>query len=178
MFKLCGQGYSTFDVVVYLMKKLGGRVKGIKKLMKLMFLIQYEKTKGTIVKYLYRGKPITRAEFYIWSYGPLSNEVYDAVEGGLEVDDSDIPVTVKLPQQLNVESVENRLPEAVKRRIESVIRMYGELQGFELERIAVKMLELDEFKKQEYMGSPVDNYIVSIFGKERFNITDLYKKSS
>ncbi|GEM_PF-888136 len=164
--------YTVYDVVVYLIKRLGGRVKGVKKLMKLVFLIQYERRNDRVIKYVFKGKPITKAEFYIWSYGPLSNEVYEVIDERLRVDDSDVPVIIKLPT-FNINRSEKILPEQVKKRIDYIVEKYGDLHGFELEKISLELLELDELKKSEYMGSSVDNYIRDIFGKDKFEIVDL-----
>ncbi len=166
--------YSVYDVVIYLLKRLGGRVKGVKKLMKLVFLIQYERKNEEIIKYLFKGKPITRAEFYIWSYGPLSNEVYEVIDERLRVDDSDVPVIIRIPL-FDTSRSEKILPEQVKKRIDLIVEKYGSLHGFELEKISLKLLELDDYKKSEYMGSPIDDYIRDIFGEDKLRIVDLSK---
>jgi hypothetical protein len=57
-------------------------VYSVKKLMKLVFLAQYDVEGRVVYEYRYGGRPLARAEFYIWSFGPMSNEVYDALESG------------------------------------------------------------------------------------------------
>jgi uncharacterized phage-associated protein len=76
--------YGVREVVMFLLKSLGGRVYSVKKLIKLVFLAQYDvDVEGCVVyEYRYGGRPLARTEFYIWSYGPMSNEVYDALESG------------------------------------------------------------------------------------------------
>jgi len=76
--------YGVREVVMFLLKSLGGRVYSVKKLMKLVFLAQYDvdAERRVVYEYRYGGRPLARAEFYIWSYGPMSNEVYDALESG------------------------------------------------------------------------------------------------
>jgi len=83
--------YTVRDVLARLIQELGGEVEGVKKLMKLVFLVQYEfpgalpvvgRLARRVFKYVYRGGPAARAEFFIWSFGPMSNEVYEALEGG------------------------------------------------------------------------------------------------
>ncbi|MGC9051103.1 MAG: type II toxin-antitoxin system antitoxin SocA domain-containing protein, partial [Pyrobaculum sp.] len=60
--------YDVGDVVAYVAFRLGN-VGSLKKLMKLLFLIQYETRRlftPRAVKFLYRSAPVTRAEFFIW----------------------------------------------------------------------------------------------------------------
>jgi uncharacterized phage-associated protein len=74
--------YGVREVIMFLLKSLGGRVYSVKKLMKLVFLAQYDVEGRVVYEYRYGGRPLARAKFYIWSYGPMSNEVYDALESG------------------------------------------------------------------------------------------------
>lgn len=168
--------YSIYDVISYLIKRLGGEVKGVKKLMKLIFLIQYERKGDKIIKYLFKGRPVTRAEFYIWSNGPMSNEVYEVIDERLRIDDREIPVIIKLPL-IDISIFERRLPEIVKKRIDDIVNRYGWLYGFELERISLKILDLDDLKKSEYMGSPIDDYIRTILGESKLEKIDLIRSS-
>ncbi|AAL63239.1 MAG: type II toxin-antitoxin system antitoxin SocA domain-containing protein [Pyrobaculum sp.] len=153
--------YRVEDVVYYVVKRLG-EVNGIKKLMKLVFLLQYEARprlgRRIVVKYLYEGQPVARSEFYIWSFGPMSNEVYDAVEaleneGLLETSLGDyIKIITKGEKAFE-------LPPPVARRVDEVAERYGRCRGWELEKVVNKMLKLDVEKKNEYMGFPVDKYL-------------------
>ena len=74
--------YGVREVVMFLLKSLGGGVYSVKRLMKLVFLAQYDVDveRRVVYEYRYGGRPLARADFYIWSYGPVSNEVYDALE--------------------------------------------------------------------------------------------------
>ena len=153
--------YTVKDVLARLILELRGEVEGVKKLMKLVFLVQYEPLRRlplagrAFVKYLYGGKPVARAEFYIWSFGPMSNEVYEALEEG--------PFTIEAgepPYVVRYEGPEPRLPEPVVERIKHVVAKYGELMGWQLERKVIEMLKLTpEEKKLYYMGWPVDKYL-------------------
>ncbi len=40
----------------------------VKKLMKLVFLAQYDVEGRVVYEYRYGGRPLARADFYIWSY--------------------------------------------------------------------------------------------------------------
>jgi hypothetical protein len=55
-------------------------VYSVKKLMKQILLAQYDVEGRVVHEYKYGGRPLARADFYIWSFGPMSNEVYDALE--------------------------------------------------------------------------------------------------
>ncbi len=153
-------GYSVYDVVAYLLYRLGGRVEGVKKLMKLVFLSQYSRRplSRSVVKLLYQGEPLARASFYIWSYGPLSNEVYEAIEE-LPVDDTTVPVVIQLPPGLRPRELAERLPPPVRQRLDRIANRYGSLTGGELEKQANRILLLDESLKDEYRGLDVDEYI-------------------
>jgi len=150
--------YDVYDVVYYLLWRLGGKVKGVKKLMKSVFLIQYERHGEGIVKYLHRGKPVACASFYIWNYGPLSNEVYQVIDE-LPGDDEEYPVVLRLPENVDLKALTRKLPEPVKKRIDDVVERYGHYHGFELERLVNDMLGLDPYVKDEYRGVDVDKYL-------------------
>jgi len=157
--------YTAEDVIVYLLEMLGGSVKGVKKLMKLMFLLQYEREGNTVVKYLYKHEPVARTEFFIWSYGPLSNEVYEVIDEKLKIEDREVPVTISLSGSSSAE-----LPGPVKERIEYVAKKYGDMMGYELEKKAMELLELDEHAKTEYMGVLVDSYIKDVLGRKKLDL--------
>ena len=153
--------YQVEDVVLYIIKKMG-EVQGMKKLMKLVFLTQYEskwRLGRVIVKYTYGGHPAARAEFYIWSFGPMSNEVYDAVEG---LEERGL-VEIRFGEYTEIVAKGGRgvsLPPPVAARLDEVVEKYGRRRGWELERIVNEMLGLDiEEKKLEYLGLPVDKYL-------------------
>ena len=153
--------YTVRDVLARLIQELGGEVEGVKKLMKLVFLVQYEfprlPTLGgwRVFKYMYRCGPVARAEFFIWSFGPMSNEVYEALEGGgFSVEAGEPPYLVRYVGEPPV------LPRPVEERVGEVARKYGGLRGWELERRVVELLRLvPEEKKMFYMGWPVDKYL-------------------
>mgnify|MGYP001773022974 CR=1 FL=1 len=51
--------YTLSDITRPLLNSLGGSVNGLKKIMKLLFLAQYEfKMRRTVIKHFYNGKPI------------------------------------------------------------------------------------------------------------------------
>lgn len=156
--------YTVRDVLARLIQELGGEVEGVKKLMKLVFLVQYEfpgalpvvgRLARRVFKYVYRGGPAARAEFFIWSFGPMSNEVYEALEGGeFSVEAGEPPYLVRYAGEPPA------LPQPVEGRVREVARRYGRLRGWELERRVAELLDLvPEEKKMFYMGWPVDKYL-------------------
>ena len=50
--------------------------------MHLTFLAQYDVEGDAVYEYRCGGRPLARAGFYIWTHGPTSDEVYEAVESG------------------------------------------------------------------------------------------------
>ena len=149
--------YSLGDVVKYLIYSNGGNVDGIKKLVKLLFLVQYDKGIGKVKKYLYDGRPITHTEFYIWNYGPFSNEIYDVIDG-LKINEEGYKVLIGLPDDFDPREVTDKLPVEVMKRIRRVVKKYGKKKGYELEGITLKLLKLDkELKKEYYKGYFIDD---------------------
>ncbi len=149
--------YELRDVIYYIVKKLD-HVDGLKKLMKLIFLVQYDAgiLPSRVVKYLYNSEPLTRTEFYIWQLGPYSDDVYDIVYNDdnivLKPDEYGRTI-IKLKHD-----VEIVLPEEVKNRINRILRKYCNWSGTKLEHYTLKKIlkfELVE-EKEDWYGVPVD----------------------
>ncbi len=167
--------YGPGDVIYVVLERLGGSVDGLKKLMKLLFLVQYDIRRGLLgkraVKYLYNGMPITGVEYFLWSFGPMSNEVYTALD---ELEDNNVISTEALDNlytTVRISIASKRqvdLPGPVLSRIDKVIRKYGGYRGWELERLVKRLLGLEvEEKRNEYLGYYVDDYL----RREGFNLT-------
>ena len=168
--------YSLEDVIYTVLDRLGGSIDGLKKLMKILFLTQYDIKKGMLgrkaIKYLYGGNPITRVEFFLWNFGPMSNEVYDAID---ELEDNNVISTEALDNLYTTVRIsiarktQVSLPKPVLSRIDEVVRKYGNYRGWELERLVKRLLGLDiEEKRNEYLGYYVDDYL----RKEGFNLAE------
>jgi len=145
--------YATEDVVFYILRSLDG-VYGFRKLVSLVFLADYERVGSTVIKYLYGGKPLSRAKFYIWTYGPMSNEVYRVIGSSLVEARPDESGRVVLYAR-----AEPRLPAEVRVRLMEVLAKYGELRGGRLERLALRLLRLRPEDKADFMGMWVDDYL-------------------
>ncbi len=161
--------YGIGDVVYAVLNSLGGSIDGLKKLMKLLFLVQYDIRGRRVIKHLYGGKPITRTEFYLWSFGPMADEVYDTIdelenEGVITVVTSDLPFTISIGKRIPI-----NLPDPVLAWVKEVVRDYGSLKGWELEKHVKELLDLTiEEKRNYYMGWPVDKYLT----KEGFSLEE------
>ena len=152
--------YSLRDLALYAIKELGGQVEGLKKLMKLIFLIQYEKPRfhNYVRKYLFKGKPISGTEFYIWDFGPMSDDVYDIIEKENSIE-TYVDEYGRVILKLSNTSINIDLPDIVRSRIDKVIEEHGDKSGSELERYILRhILKMDEIEKREYLGIIVDNY--------------------
>jgi uncharacterized phage-associated protein len=97
-------------------------VYSVKKLMKLVFLAQYDVDveRRVVYEYRYGGRPLARVDFYIWSYGPMSNEVYDA----LESEDFDL-VSGELGLEIYYAGPVPQLPRPVAARLADVAAAEG-----------------------------------------------------
>ncbi len=144
-------------MVKYLIKSLDNRIYSIKKLMKLVFLAQYhiDRERRVVYEYRYGGHPLARAEFYIWTYGPMSDEVYEA----LESDDFDL-----VQRELGIEIVyagpAPKLPQPVADRLDKVVREYGMWKPWQLEHHVNWLLDLElPEKKSDYLGVKLHVYL-------------------
>ncbi len=158
-----GRAYSVRDVVLYVVDRLGG-VRGLKKLMKLVFLVEFESCGSRCIRrYLVGGRPATRASFVIWDYGPFSKDVYEVLddESLFDVADPTPPVLLTLTAKgrETARRAAERLPKGLKTRVDGVLRRYGLMDGGSLARLVYRMLDLDEVVKEEYIGSPVESYL-------------------
>jgi uncharacterized phage-associated protein len=146
--------YGTSDVVMYLLRR---RFMKPKKLVLLVFLAQYDVDVERRVVYEYRcgGRPLARAEFYIWTHGPTSNEVYEAVESlGPDL------VSTELGLEMTRPGPPPRLPGPAAARLAEAAAEYGGWKPWELERHVKKMLGLDiPEKMSDYMGWPLYSYL-------------------
>lgn len=152
--------YTLSDVIKYLVYKHGGEIKGVKRLMHLLFLVQYCDCLGnTILKLECDGVPATKATFYIWDHGPMSNEVYDALDA-LEVDDVELPTVIRLPRNIKIEDLERRLPAPLRERMDSVVKRFKDVPDEELEDHVLHMLGIGRKNIDELRGTIIDDHII------------------
>jgi uncharacterized phage-associated protein len=144
--------YGTSDIIMYLLRR---RFMRPKKLVLLVFLAQYDVEGGAVYEYRCGGRPLARAEFYIWTSGPTSDEVYEAIESL----DPDL-VSTELGLEMTWPGPPPRLPEPAAARLAEVAAKYGGWKPWELERHVKKMLGLDiPEKMSDYIGWPLYSYL-------------------
>jgi len=120
----------------------------------LVFLAEFERASGVLVRYFYGGRPLSRANFFFWGRGVTSNEVWRVVhsdEVGARVDE--------VGRVLFYAEAEPRpLPPPVETRLRETLAKYGEVGGGELERIALKTLGLGPRDTYRLTGTAVEQY--------------------
>jgi len=154
--------YGAEDVVLAI-TRIAGRALDIRALQLLAFLAQYEVRgviRRAIVKYLYGGEPITRAEFYITDIGVVAS---DEITGAATRLESIGAVTIYWKGNktyIEYRKGEPRLPPQVVERIEKVVKKHGRKDRRKLARKTMNMLRLrDKEKIEEYIGWHVDEYL-------------------
>ncbi len=164
--------YSLRDVLFYILKRLD-KVEGLKKLMKLLFLIQYEVRrpfirKRYVVKYLYDNEPIIRTDFYIWRCGTYSDDVYRLVDeeadrGTIVLNTDEYGRTI-ISLGKEVQGVVINLPEKVCKRIDKILDKYGYMTGTQLEMYVLKEILMfrEPVEKEDWYGVPVDDYFKKV----------------
>jgi uncharacterized phage-associated protein len=147
--------YNTRDVVLYIARML--RCFRVSKLESIVFLAQHDVDVERRVVYEYRcgGRPLARARFYIWSHGPASDEVYDA----LESDDFDV-VSGELGLKWCYGGPAPQLPQPVAARLNDVVAKYGGWKPWQLQLHVKKLLGLDIPERlSDYMGVWLYTYL-------------------
>jgi hypothetical protein len=126
--------YGTRDVVLYIARML--RCFKASKLMSMVFLAQYDVEGDVVYEYRCGGRPLARAEFYIWSTGVVSDEVHDVLE------DFDA-VSGEFGLELCYGGPVPQLPQPVAARLTDAVAKYGGWRSWQLERHVKKLLGLD-----------------------------------
>jgi uncharacterized phage-associated protein len=145
--------YSTRDVVLYVARML--RCFKTSKLTSILFLAQYDVERDAVYEYRCGGRPLARAEFYIWSHGLVSDEVYDI----LESEDFDV-VSRERGLELCYGGPASQLPQPVATRLSDVVTKYGDWKSWQLERYVKKLLGLDIPERlSDYVGHHLYTYL-------------------
>jgi hypothetical protein len=145
--------YSVRDVVLYVARRLRCFYR-IDKLMSIIFLTQYDVEGRAVYEYRCGGRPLARAEFYIWTHGPTSNEVYD-----VETVDFDV-VSGELGLVYCYGGPAPHLPQPVAARLSDVVDKYGGWKPWQLRYYVKKLLGLDVPEKMsDYMGVWLNSYL-------------------
>jgi hypothetical protein len=143
--------YSARDVVLYVAKAL--RCFKVSKLMSIIFLAQHDVEGRVVYEYRCGGRPLARAEFYIWSTGVVSDEVHDVL-GDFDA------VSGEFGLELCYGGPAPQLPQLVAARLSDAALRYGGWRSWQLERHVKKLLGLDIPERlSDYMGYWLYKYL-------------------
>jgi uncharacterized phage-associated protein len=148
------QDYGVRDVALFVAKQLRC-FRGVNKLMSIMFLSQYDVERRAVYEYMCGGRPLARTEFYIWSFGPISDDVHAALGSG----DFDV-VSGEFGLELCYGGPAPPLPQPAAARLSDVVAKYGGWKPWQLERHVKKLLGLDIPERlSDYMGHLLHTYL-------------------
>jgi len=143
--------YGARDVVLYIARML--RCFKASKLMTTVFLAQYDVEWDAVYEYRCGGRPLARAEFYIWSHGPVSDEVYDVL-GDFDA------VSGEFGLELCYGGPAPQLPQPVVSRLSDVAAKYGNWKNWQVERHVKRLLGLDIPERlSDYVGYWLYTYL-------------------
>ena len=140
----------TKNVIMYLIRKLGGRVEGRKKFMKLMFLVEHFDVKD---------KKVTKDHtlgnrFFIYYYGVFSSDVMNSFTELVRERKIEDAYFISLKSRGEVE-----LDEKLRRKVDWIVEKFGDLSGYRLETETLKMLRIEPSEKDSYFGKEVEKII-------------------
>jgi len=140
----------TKNVIIYLISKLGNRIEGRKKLMKLMFLVEHFDTKNEkVTKNHTLGN-----QFFIYYYGVFS---FDVMKSFTELDrEKKIEDTYLIPLKTKHEV---ELDEKLREKVDWIVEKFGDLSGYRLETETLRMLKIEPSEKDSYFGKKVEEII-------------------
>jgi hypothetical protein len=146
------QDYGVRDVVLYVAKKLRC-FYSVDKLTSIVFLAQYDVEGRDVYEYRCGGRPLARAEFYIWSDVPVIDEVHDVLE------DFDL-VSGELGLVYCYGGPAPQLPQPVAARLSDVVAKYGGWKPWQLRYYVKKLLGLDVPERlSDYVGHSLHTYL-------------------
>ncbi len=134
--------------ILYLINKLGDKVEGRKKLMKLMFLLEhYDVNLKKLV-----SKGLFGNTFLIYYYGVFSLDIQNYVNEltKKEVIKDGLPLKTSEKVELDPEQ---------KDRIENIIEEFGNKSGYQLEVETLKMMNIEPSDKQKFFRKSVSDLI-------------------
>ncbi len=146
--------YTVRDVVLFIAKSLRC-FNHTSKLMSILFLAQYDVEGRVVYEYRCGGRPLARADFYIWTHGPTNNEVYEVLEFG----DFDV-VSGEFGLMYCYGGPAPHLPQPATARLSDVVARYGGWKAWQLRLYVKKLLGLDvQERLSDYMGAWLYTYL-------------------
>lgn len=142
----------TEKIILYLINRLGNKIEGRKKLMKLMFLVEHYDIE---LKKLTR-KGLLGNTFLIYYYGVFSSDIKDYVTGmtrrGVIKDGFPLETTEKTIGKIEPE-------QQLKEKVEKIMSVFGEKSGYQLEVETMRMMGIEPSNKKKFFRKPVSEII-------------------
>lgn len=140
------------SLILYLIKQLGTKSEGKKKLMKLMFLLDHY---DITTKKLSSSSKIGN-NFEIFYYGVFSTEVMGTISRLI----SENKVIDGYPLRLKKE-VQTDIDKKTLERADYILEKFGNLTGYQLEVGTLKLLGIKPTEKRNYFGRSVKEIVSS-----------------
>lgn len=140
------------EVLSYLIEHLGTRNKSRKKLMKLMFLMEYY----DLNREKLTDKQFLGNDFIIYKYGVFSSDVMeDLLELNMKgiLEDYPLRILKEIPFDLENETTS---------RADSILMRFGDKYGYQLENFTLSLLHLNKETKKKYIGRSVVPFIKAV----------------
>ena len=140
----------TKEIILYLISKLGDKIEGKKKIMKLMFLTEHHDF--DIGKLIPKNK--IGNTFLIYRYGVFSFDVMECVDELIEEKVIKDGFPLKLEKEIKPE-----LKEKIEKRVKKVIDKFGDKTGYDLEIDTLRIMGIKPYEKKEHFGENVSKII-------------------
>jgi len=138
----------TEKIILYLINKLGDKIEGKKKVMKLMFLVEHYDV--NLKKLIRNG--LLGNNFLIYYYGVFSLSIMNCVSGLIQKGIIEEGFPLKSTEKIEIEQKD-------KEKVDKIIQEFGEKTGYELEVETLKMIDIEPSDKEKFFGRPIRNLI-------------------
>ena len=137
-------------IILYLLNSLGDKIEGKKKVMKLMFLLEYfDISSGKITP-----KKLLGNDFSIYYYGVFSYSVMNTMSEMIEEG--------KIKDGFPLSSGDKSsvvLDEDLRKKVDYIIKKFGGYSGYELEIKTLEMLGIKPHEKRRYFGQEIEDIL-------------------
>lgn len=142
--------YNRRNAILYLVKNLGSRCEGKKKIMKLMFLLDH---------YSFTSKNLEQQgaldnDFYIYHFGVFSMRVMSTVNTLIR----ERKIKDGYPLKI-IDKSEIDLDTDLRKKIDMIIEEFGAKPGYKLEVETLKMLGVEPHEKGQYFGKDISSIL-------------------
>jgi len=141
---------TTKKVILYLLNNLGDKVEGKKKIMKLMFLLEhYDLSSNELTP-----KQLLGNDFHIYYYGVFSQDVMNTVNRLITDEQIEDGFPLKSSRKYKL-----TMDKKLKERIDTIIRLFGDYSGYQLEIKTLEMLGIKPHEKSLYFGQDIGSIL-------------------